>query len=122
MTSTRFRTGGFLPLLAVLFVCLAPTVAHAQNIALSNDLPIPVVVQFEVMVRGVLRRDRPIPIRSGATVQSIRFEMAKTVVIYDGRNPNRVLHRETLQATPNNRTFRIEANPGKPGFRLRERP
>jgi hypothetical protein len=120
MTSTRYRTGGLLPLLAVLVVCLAPAVSHAQNISLANDLPIPVVVQFEVVIRGVMRRDRPIPIRSGATVQPIRFETAKTIVIYDGRNPNRVLHREMLPATPNNRTFRIEATRDKPGFRLRE--
>jgi hypothetical protein len=122
MTSTCFRTGGFLPLLAVLLVCLTPTVSSAQNIALTNDSPIPVVVQFEVVVRGVLRRDRPIPIRSGASVQPIRFEMTRTVVIYDGRNPNRVLYQGTLQASPKNRSFRIEAVPGKLAVRLREAP
>jgi hypothetical protein len=98
MISTRYSTGLSRPAwLAVLILCLTPAVLPAETITFRNECRIPVVVQTFSVVRGALKRDRAVSLRSNEASPKITLDTDKLVIIYDGRVPNRILYRDGVR-------------------------
>jgi hypothetical protein len=121
MFSTQHRTGsprltawGSAALLALMFV---PAAALAQNpvLVVRNDTPMAVVVHASTVCRGVVARARPALLNPKASAP-INLPGNKVITIYDARFPTRILYRDTLPPTTQNRTLSIQPDP--PGLKL----
>jgi hypothetical protein len=96
-----------LGLLAVLIVFAAPMPVLAQNVIFRNECRASVIVQSAVVVRGVIRRERPYLLNANAVAPKIALDTDKIITVYDAANPNRVLFQGPLMASPMDLYFSI---------------
>jgi hypothetical protein len=85
-------------LLAVLLVCLAPTLLRAETVMFRNECKGAVIVQTMTLVKGVLRRDQPSLLRYGECTPKLKLDADMVITIYDGKT-NRMLFRSSLKAS-----------------------
>src|SRR5262245_12154594 len=86
-------------LLAALIVFLTPAVLPAQTITFRNVCRAAVVLETASVVRGVLKRDRPIMLKGGEASPRLALDTDKLVTIYDARVPNRILYKDGVRAS-----------------------
>ena len=86
-------------LLAVLIVCLTPSLLPAETIVFRNECRAAVTVQTARLDRGVYRKDRPIQLRPGEASPRIPLDADKLVIITDARMPNRILFKNGVRCT-----------------------
>ncbi len=85
-----------------------PATAAAGTIGFRNDLSIPIIVQGESMVNGMLRRGQPLLIAPRKCSYDLNLPPGpRRIAIYDANNPNRVLLRITLPYDGSDVNFRV---------------
>ncbi len=122
MGSLGGRLGRFRPcLLAGLALLLAPGVLSAEVIVIRNETKASVVVQTTIVVRGVLRRDRPHLVEPNEKAPPIALPGDKLITIYDPKAPNRVLFEGVVPSSPIDHYFAIVPGPTPPKLKLEKR-
>src|SRR5947207_3287742 len=100
-------------LLAVVLVCLLPSLARAEDVVFRNECRTSIVVQTGVYVNGMLNKDQPVLLRPGEATDKIKANVERIVIVWDART-NRVLFRDVLKADRNPRTYGIQPDPQVP--------
>jgi hypothetical protein len=94
-------------LLTVCIVGLLPVSARAEAILFRNDTNGPIIVQAACVVRGVLRSGPPYLLKAGDSTPPIVMRGNKLITVYDGQNPNHVVHKDTIPAGPTDQAYDI---------------
>jgi hypothetical protein len=112
----RFNLGKIgAALVAVLVVGMVPAGAHAEALVFRNETNGPIIVQAACVVRGVLRRGRPILLKPGDATPGIVMPGNKLITVYDGTNPNHVVFQGTVPGGPADQLFGVGLDPTTPG-------
>jgi hypothetical protein len=110
-TPKLFRTTKGFVALSLLLV--APLVAEAAGIGFRNDLKIPIFVQGESVIDGMLRKGQPVLIIPGRVGWDLRLPPGnRRITILDATVPaGRTLHRETINFEGQDLRFLIRPGP-----------
>jgi hypothetical protein len=99
-----------LPIVMVVGMMAAPSLAAAGWVTIKNDTDRVIIVQETVTINGKAMRGRPVRLQPGETLREFQTSpVGKTVVLYDSRNPSQELHRTTLSSVQANESFTIRA-------------
>ncbi|MCI0455611.1 MAG: hypothetical protein L0Z62_01360 [Gemmataceae bacterium] len=105
-----------LALLALAVLGALPEAARASGIGFRNELKIPILVQGESMVDGVLRRGPPLVIHPGKIVWDTNVPAGeRRVTIYEAAQPNRPLWRDIIRVENADQAFRVILVPAPAG-------
>jgi hypothetical protein len=97
-------------LLAGLLLVLLPGAGAAQTVVFRNECRVPVVVQTATVVKGVLVKDDPYPLRPTEATPKIALGVNKLLVITDAKS-NRILFKELCRATRKELAYGIVPHP-----------
>jgi len=112
----RFKMGKIgAALLVVLMAGMVPAAAHAEALVFRNETNGPIIVQAACVVRGVLRRGRPILLKPGDATPGIIMPGNKLITVYDGLNPNHVVFQGAVPGGPADQLFGVGLDPTTPG-------
>lgn len=122
MIGTR-RCARLVPgLLAVLIVCLAPTVAAADTLVFRNELRASVVVHTSTVVSGRLFRNQPYLLRPGERTPVLPRRGDMTVTICDAAVANRILFQGSVRYSTTKLAFGICHSPVPGRIQVVRRP
>jgi hypothetical protein len=98
--------------LALVLAACTPAVAQAETLSFTNDTNVALVIQGACIVNGAVRRDQPMLVQPGA-VARITLPGNKLITFYDAKVPNRILYQNTLQASPQDTSYSVQADGNK---------
>jgi hypothetical protein len=109
-----------LAFLSLLFLALAPTGVRAEVLTFKNNTGFPVVIQGACVIQGVVRRDKPIPLKPG-DVARIALPGNKIISVYDPNQPNKPLFQGAMPASNDDLFFLIQLpNPQQPQIKIEQ--
>jgi hypothetical protein len=89
-----------------------PIDAKAAGIGFRNDLKIPIIVQGESLIDGMIRKGQPVLILPRGVGWDLRLPMAsRRVVVYDATVPGRILHRDIIPFQGQDLRFLVRPGP-----------
>jgi len=101
-----------LGLLALAALGAMPATAAAGSIGFRNDLSIPIVVQGESVINGVLQRGQPLLMAPRKCAYDTNVKAApRQITVYDANNPNRILLRVVIPYDGRDVNFRVVLMP-----------
>jgi hypothetical protein len=104
-----------LGLLALAALGAMPGTAAAGSIGFRNDLNIPIVVQGESVIDGVLRRGQALLIAPRKCAYDTNVKPGnRQVTVYDANNTNRILLRVVIPYDGSDVNFQVVLVPGPP--------
>ena len=102
-----------LGLVALAVLGVLPARAAAGGMGFRNDLNIPIIVQGESVIDGVLRRGQPLLIAPGKAAYDTNLKAGnRRITVYDANNTTRVLLRVLLPYDGSDVNFRVVLVPG----------
>jgi hypothetical protein len=104
--------------LGLVALALLPGGLAAETVNVLNDTKAAVVVQCAYVVNGKVIRDKPIPLKSGATAPLNTLPGIKLIAVYDASRPDRVLHQSTIPASKTDQSYVISPSPSGKGVVL----
>jgi hypothetical protein len=97
-----------LGLLALAVLGAAPVTAAAGSIGFRNDLNLPIVVQGESIVNGVLQRGQALLIAPRKCAYDTNVKPGnRQITVYDAQNTNRILLRVVIPYDGSDVIFRV---------------
>jgi hypothetical protein len=97
-----------LGLLALAVLGAVPATAAAGSIGFRNDLNIPIVVQGESIINGMLQRGQPLLMAPRKCAYDTNVKAApRQITVYDANNTNRILLRIVIPYDGSDVNFRV---------------
>jgi hypothetical protein len=101
-----------LGLLALAVLGAMPASAAAGSIGFRNELNIPVIIQGECVINGMLQRGQPLLIAPRKHAYDTNVKAApRQITIYDANNTNRILLRIVIPYDGSDVNFRVVLTP-----------
>ena len=88
----------------------APAAQPSLDTVASTELS--VIVQAAISVRGMTKPGRPYLLNPGDSTPPIVGPGDKLITVYDGKNPNVVIFRDTVMGSPGDKAFNVAPDGG----------
>lgn len=108
-------------LAGLLLVALCPAESAAQNLYVRNESKAPLVIQTAGVIRGTLRRDRPVLLNPNEIAPPIMIPGNKILAVYDAKVPNRVLFQGVIPASLQDQYIAVVPDVPPPKMRIEQR-
>ncbi len=115
--SSRLRLRGLYGLSVLTLLLFAAGQAVAETLVFRNDTGSPIVLQAAIVVRGVVRRDKPQPLGPN-DVARVTVPGNKMITIYDAKVPTRVLFQGNVPGGNTDLYFSIQPDAKPPNLKI----